>query len=86
VRPALTEAAAIKKIALSGQDELAAPLRLGAIHTIGPYLLPLRIQPITEQATRMPLLVEENYTAVLRGLVEIIFTFGHAWTITAVFR
>lgn len=77
-RRALTEAAAIKEIALASQDELAGSLRLGAIHTIGPYLLPRLIPLITEQATRMPLLVEENYTAVLseklkRGELDAIF-------------
>ena len=62
---ALSEAAAVKEIAVASRDELDAPLRLGAIYTIGPYLLPALIPTISEQAPNMPLLVEENYTAVL---------------------
>lgn len=76
-KKALAEAEAVKEIALASQDELAGPLRLGAIYTIGPYLLPQLIPLITEQAPRMPLLVEENYTAVLseklkRGELDVI--------------
>jgi len=76
-RHALAEAAAVKEIALASQDELAGPLRLGAIYTIGPYLLPQLIPQITQQAPRMPLLVEENYTAILheklkRGELDVI--------------
>lgn len=64
-RRALAEAKAVKDIARASQDELADPLRLGAIYTIGPYLLPQLIPLMNELAPRMPLLVEENYTAVL---------------------
>lgn len=61
----LEEAGAIKQIARHGQDQLASPLRLGAIYTIGPYLLPHLIPTLAETAPGMPLMVEENYTAVL---------------------
>ncbi|HEX9801756.1 MAG TPA: LysR substrate-binding domain-containing protein [Gammaproteobacteria bacterium] len=76
-RQALAEAEAVKSIAQASQDELAGPLRLGAIYTIGPYLLPQLIPRVSEQAPRMPLLVEENYTAVLseklkHGEVDVI--------------
>lgn len=74
---ALAEARAVKDVALASQDELAGPLRLGAIYTIGPYLLPELIPEINSRAPRMPLLVEENYTAVLseklkRGELDVI--------------
>ena len=36
----LEETAAIKMLAQQGKDPLSGPLRLGAIYTIGPYLLP----------------------------------------------
>ena len=36
----LEEAARVKELAAAGRDPLAGPLRLGAIYTIGPYLLP----------------------------------------------
>lgn len=61
----LEEAGAIRHIADQGQDQLASPLRLGAIYTIGPYLLPHLIPTMSEQARHMPLVIEENYTAVL---------------------
>lgn len=61
----LEEASLIKQIAAQGQDDLTGVLRLGAIYTIGPYLLPHLIPLLHERASRMPLQIEENYTAVL---------------------
>lgn len=62
----LEQAAAIKDLAKSGRDQLNSPLRVGAIFTIGPYLLPNFIPALQEVAPDMPLFVEENYTASLR--------------------
>jgi LysR family hydrogen peroxide-inducible transcriptional activator len=64
-RRVLEEAATLKRIAESGRDQLSSPLRLGAIHTVGPYLLPHLIPILHERVPDMPLLVEENYTATL---------------------
>lgn len=61
----LEEAAAVKSVAAQGKDQLVGPLRLGAIYTIGPYLLPHLIPALHERAPRMPLLIEENFTARL---------------------
>jgi LysR family hydrogen peroxide-inducible transcriptional activator len=61
----LEEAEALKQLAAQGQDPLAEPLKLGAIYTIGPYLLPHLIPALHKRAPKMPLLVEENFTAVL---------------------
>lgn len=61
----LEEAAAVKRLASQGQDELAGILRLGVIYTIGPYLLPHLILRLRRRAPDMPLQIEENYTAVL---------------------
>jgi LysR family hydrogen peroxide-inducible transcriptional activator len=66
----LEEAAAIKSLALQGKDELAAPLRFGAIYTIGPYLMPLLIPLLHKRAPRMPLLIQENYTSKLAELLK----------------
>jgi LysR family transcriptional regulator, hydrogen peroxide-inducible genes activator len=55
----------IKQMALHGKDQLSGPLRIGAIHTIGPYLYPELIPLLRKAAPKMPLVVEENYTAVL---------------------
>lgn len=61
----LEEASSIKQLARHGKDQLAGPLKVGAIYTIGPYLLPHLIPILTEGAPGMPLIIEENYTAVL---------------------
>jgi len=61
----LEQTAAIGEIAREGQDQLSGSLRLGAIYTIGPYLLPHLIPLLHESAPQMPLVIEENYTARL---------------------
>lgn len=61
----LEEAGVISEIVLHGKDPLAAPLRLGAIFTIGPYLFPPLISELATAVPQMPLIVEENYTHVL---------------------
>jgi LysR family hydrogen peroxide-inducible transcriptional activator len=40
-------------------------LRLGVIYTIGPYLLPQLIPMLRKSAPKMPLQIEENFTAEL---------------------
>lgn len=62
---ALEAAANVKLVAQQGKDQLAGALRIGAIHTVGPYLFPELIPRLRKEAPRMPLVVEENYTAVL---------------------
>ncbi len=61
----LEEVEQIRQLASAGKDQLDAPLRLGAIYTIGPYLLPGLIPVLHERAPQMPLLIEENFTARL---------------------
>jgi LysR family transcriptional regulator, hydrogen peroxide-inducible genes activator len=62
----LEQAAAIKEIAKSGKDPLTGPLKLGAIYTIAPYLLPQLVRQLHRRAPKMPLLLQENYTDRLR--------------------
>lgn len=60
---------AVENIRLTAQqqaDQLHGPLRLGAIYTIGPYLLPDLIPTLQQSAPHMPLVIEENFTAQLR--------------------
>ncbi len=64
-RRVLAEAQVIKELAREGQDELAGPLRLGAIYTVGPYLLPRLVPALRKAAPKMPLMIEENFTSVL---------------------
>lgn len=62
---ALEAIESVRQEALCDGDQLAGPLRIGAIFTIGPYLYPDLIVNLRDSAPQMPLLVEENYTAVL---------------------
>jgi LysR family hydrogen peroxide-inducible transcriptional activator len=62
----LEQTAAIKDIADAGKDQLSSPLAVGAIYTIGPYLLPQFIPHLQRIASKMPLYIEEGYTATLR--------------------
>ncbi|HDZ78011.1 MAG TPA: hydrogen peroxide-inducible genes activator [Gammaproteobacteria bacterium] len=66
----LEEVDVIKQMAESGKGPLVGALRIGAIHTIGPYLFPGLIPVLHEQAPEMPLLVQENYTANLTILLK----------------
>jgi len=73
----LEEAGRIKELAESAQDPLAGTLRLGAIYTIGPYLLPKLIPFIRKAAPRLQLMIQENYThslaeALKSGDVDVI--------------
>lgn len=62
----LEEAESIRNIARESGDPLAYPLRLGAIYTIGPYLLPRILPEMRALAPHMQLIIQENYTATLR--------------------
>ncbi len=61
----LEEAAQIKQLAERGKNQLKGSLKLGLIHSIGPYLLPEIIPILRKTAPDMPLEVEENLTANL---------------------
>ncbi len=67
----LEEAEQINNIAQQGKDPLIEPLRLGAIYSIAPYLLPRFIPEVRQRAPNMPLLIEENYTAVLSEQLKL---------------
>jgi len=62
----LEQASSIRDIASAGKDQLISPLRVGAIFTIGPYLFPHFIPQLQQLAPKMPLYVEESFTATLR--------------------
>ena len=73
----LEEASRIKDLAAAGRDQLAGPLRLGAIYTIGPYLLPKLIPILRKTAPAMQLHIQENFThrlgdALKSGEVDVI--------------
>lgn len=58
----LEEATKLDEIAQQGKDPLVGPLRLGAIYTIAPYLLPRLIPALNRRAPQMPLYLQENFT------------------------
>ncbi|HYF60615.1 MAG TPA: LysR substrate-binding domain-containing protein [Burkholderiaceae bacterium] len=66
----LDETAAIREIAKEGRDPLAGALRVGVIHTIGPYLLPRVMRRVIDDAPQMPLLLQENFTVRLIELLR----------------
>jgi LysR family hydrogen peroxide-inducible transcriptional activator len=73
----LEEAEGVRRLARQGKDPLVGPLRLGAIYTVGPYLLPHLVPLVAERAPDMPVMIEENFTAVLaerlkRGDLDLI--------------
>ena len=63
----LEEAAKIKQLAELGKNQLKGALKLGMIHSVGPYLLPEIIPILRKTAPDMPLEVEENLTANLEA-------------------
>ena len=66
----LEESAMLKEIARQGHDPLAGPLRVGVIHTIGPYLLPRLVPEHIARTPQMPLLLQENFTVRLIELLR----------------
>ena len=66
----LAEADSIRELAKVGRNDLSGPLRIGAIYTVAPYLLPQLIPLMNELAPDIPLLVEENYVSVLSDKLQ----------------
>jgi LysR family hydrogen peroxide-inducible transcriptional activator len=69
-RRVLDEVAKIPHIARGGRDQLSGALRLGAIPTIGPYLLPGLVPILRRRAPQMPLVIEENLTGNLAPMLR----------------
>ncbi|MEI6837522.1 MAG: LysR substrate-binding domain-containing protein [Alcaligenaceae bacterium] len=66
----LEESANLKELARHGNDPLAGPLRVGVIHTIGPYLLPKLVPQQIACTPQMPLILQENFTVKLIELLR----------------
>src|SRR5690606_14158855 len=64
-RRVLEEADRIGDLAEQSRDQLVGPLRIGAIYTAGPYLIPHLIPRLKRHTPQMPIIVEENYTSRL---------------------
>jgi len=66
-RTVLRETQNLRHLAELGKDPLGSMLSVGAIYTVGPYLFPRLVSRLQQLAPKMPLFIEENYTASLRG-------------------
>lgn len=64
-RQILELADTIQQVARAHQDPLAGPLRVGAIPTLSPYLMPLILAPLGKQFPRMRLVLSEELTHTL---------------------
>ena len=72
----IEESKRVKEIAKQGNNQLAGPLKLGVIYSVGPYLLPEIIPILRKTAPEMPLIVEENLTSNLEtqlrnGVIDV---------------
>ena len=66
-RTVLRETQNLRQLAEQGKDPMGSMLSVGAIYTVGPYLFPSLVSRLQQLAPDMPLFIEENYTASLRG-------------------
>jgi LysR family hydrogen peroxide-inducible transcriptional activator len=69
-RRALGEASLMEAVAKASHDQLAGPLRLGAIPTLAPYLMPLIFGPLREAYPKMTIELWEDMTHNLLDLVR----------------
>jgi len=61
----LEQASVIQQLARAHRDPLAGPLRLGAIPTLSPYLLPLVLVPLRHRYPQLKLVLSEEITETL---------------------
>jgi len=64
-RRVLEQADALRHLAQTHQDPLVGPLRMGAIPTLSPYLLPLILKPLNKRYPQTKLVLSEELTDTL---------------------
>lgn len=64
-RQIIEQADVIQQLAIAHQDPLSGPLRIGAIPTLSPYLIPLILMPLIKRYPQMQLVLSEEMTDVL---------------------
>jgi LysR family hydrogen peroxide-inducible transcriptional activator len=64
-RQIMEQVEVIEQLAQAQQDPLAGPLRIGAIPTLSPYLMPLILLPLKQQIPQMKLVLSEELTETL---------------------
>jgi LysR family hydrogen peroxide-inducible transcriptional activator len=61
----MEQAEIIRELARAHRDPLAGPLRIGAIPTLSPYLMPLVLMPLRQQFPQLKLVLSEEMTQTL---------------------
>lgn len=61
-RQMMEQAEAMVQLAQAYQDPMAGPLRVGAIPTLSPYLMPLILMPLKQNHPQMKLVLSEETT------------------------
>lgn len=69
-RLAVEQAQTILEVAQAHRDPLAGPLRLGVIHTLSPYLMPLVLRPLGARCPSLRLVLSEEMTDSLLARVR----------------
>jgi LysR family hydrogen peroxide-inducible transcriptional activator len=69
-RQIMEQADVIRQLALAHQDPLAGPLRIGAIPTLSPYLMPLILMPLKTAHPQLKLVLSEEMTDILLGRLQ----------------
>ena len=64
-RQMMEQAEAIVQLAQAHRDPMAGPLRVGAIPTLSPYLMPLILMPLRQKHPQMKLVLSEETTDTL---------------------
>lgn len=64
-RQVMEQVDAIQQLAMAHQNPLAGALRVGAIPTLSPYLMPLILVPLRKQHPQMKLVLSEEMTDTL---------------------
>jgi len=64
-RQIMEQADVIQQLARAHQDPLSGSLRIGAIPTLSPYLMPLILAPLKKQHPQMRLVLSEELTDIL---------------------
>jgi len=64
-RQMMEQADAIEQLAIAHKDPLAGPLRIGAIPTLSPYLMPLILKPMMQRLPQSRLVLSEEMTNIL---------------------
>lgn len=64
-RRAVAEVDSMRQLAAAHHDPFAGPIRVGAIPTLSPYLMPLILLPMRERFPKMRLVLSEEVTSTL---------------------